>query len=41
MGLHFCYECWYFNNGKCDAKRKNVEASDFACTEFANVNDED
>lgn len=42
-GLKYCEDCWYYNAEKksCDAKRKSVSAKDFACTEFADKNEED
>lgn len=40
-GLHYCEECWYYNEGKCDAKHGDVKPSDYACTDFASKNEED
>lgn len=43
-GLHHCADCWYYNENTstCDAKHgQKVSAGDFACTEFANKEDDD
>lgn len=42
-GLHFCYECWYYDaeKGKCDAKHGEKSPGDWACTDFSNKNEED
>ncbi len=41
-GLHYCYECWYFNGeGDCDAKHSEASAGKLACTDFSNKNEED
>lgn len=40
-GLHYCTECWYFVNGKCDAKHSDASPKKLACPDFANKNEED
>lgn len=40
-GLHYCAECWYYNNGECDAKHGKKEPTDYACTDFASKEEED
>ena len=40
-GLHYCSECDYFNEGKCDAKHSDASAGKLACSEFSDKNKKD
>ncbi len=42
-GLHFCYECWYYDakEKRCVAKHGEKNPNDWACTDFSNKNEED
>lgn len=40
-GLHYCSECDYFNEGKCDAKHSDASPKKLACSEFSDKSKKD